>query len=127
MYEQQLGLDSPIFLYIRNSKNQKKGLILAGVDIFGKVCIGWSLCNNKDKFYPETGLDIAVGRLFANDRLHANYCHEESIKCLEEIVPQTVMKSMDHFLTKMKKYYKKGNFSDIVIYLMASKSNSFKG
>jgi len=127
MLKEITGLESPIFLYIRGAKNQKIGILLAGIDDEGIVNIGWSLCNKSDTFYKDDGLNIAAGRAFANDRIHANYCHEESPFCLEEIIPQTVLKSMGHFLTKIKKYYKVNAFSNTVIYLMASKSTSYKG
>lgn len=56
--------------YIRDKKNQKKGIVVAGLWFFGQtvknperqVKIGWSLCNEKDRFDKERAMTIAVGR-----------------------------------------------------------------
>lgn len=49
--------------YIKNNKNQKVGFVVAKLDEEGKIIYGWSLCNKRDKFNRERGLEIALGRM----------------------------------------------------------------
>lgn len=53
-----------IHQYIKNSKNQPVGVLLAAADPnTDEVYIGWSKCNTgKERFDHKRGVDIALGR-----------------------------------------------------------------
>lgn len=52
-----------IYYFIRNKKNQKRGVLLAArLEESGEVMTGWSLCHKGDKFQKEIGLKKAIDR-----------------------------------------------------------------
>ena len=121
-YEDITSLDWVMFTYIRDRKQQKVGVFVSGIvdneDDGPQVAIGWALCNKDDNFDRYVGYDIAEGRVYSNDRIHANYCQAESLFGIEEIIPTTVMQNLPKFLDRIKRYYKNEVFSDLTIHLM---------
>lgn len=53
-----------IYTYIRDKKNQKRGIVLAAQNK-GRVSIGYSICCKEDKWDKDLGISIALGRALA--------------------------------------------------------------
>lgn len=63
IFEDGTVVNNVLKQYIRNNKNKRVGLLLACKDEYGNAVIGWSKCNNHDKFDDVLAHTIAYGRL----------------------------------------------------------------
>ena len=132
MWEDYSLLNNVKVAYIRhNSENRyrdKRGILVSGIDDYGKVCIGWSLCNESegDVFDKYRGFEIAEARAHNNDRLEKylpDY-NEEDDECIDpvfdlvdDIIPQSIHSDLGKFVDRAKLYYKDAEFADAVEYM----------
>ena len=104
-------MESKIIQYVKRGKpnnKRKVGVLVSGV-VDGEVCIGWSLCNDLDKFDKDKALEIAKGRCVSNDR--ETYDIDD--------IPLSFFNhnTLYKFLVRMNTYYKKNELSGFVDYL----------
>lgn len=117
------GVNNTILEYIKDTKGNKVGVLLATV-CYEKVCFGWSLCNKKDNFDALFGIDIAADRAFKNDRYKKNLKYSDdypiNIEFIDDILPVTVVKNLPKFLNRVLKYYKNNILSELLEYILGS-------
>lgn len=120
-----------IFAYIRKN-NQKKGILLGFRNDEDKISIGYSLCHSKkDKFNPEMGFKVALGRAFSfSDKIYYKYnngstfknktllteltnvcpCDDESklkdIIIMMSTIPISILYELPYFYRRCMKYFK---------------------
>ncbi len=82
-----------IFEYIKRGK-KIVGLFI-GWKVGTKVGVGYSLCNNKDKFRWDSAIELAYHRIF-------------DLSDYYEKMPQSIMKQEEHFVKRCEKYFKAG-------------------
>jgi len=122
MWQDYTILESPIVQYIRDRKNNKKGILISGI-FEDKVCFGWSVCNSLDEFDIDKGFQIAEGRAIGNERMEKYIPYGDipevdgpAIEILD-IIPYTVMSELTNFMERVNSYYKTNEKSDVIIYL----------
>jgi hypothetical protein len=81
-----------VIQYIRNKKGKPLGILVATKDDNG-FSIGYSLCNNKDRFEKETGLKIAFGRA-------------DTWTLIPYDMPRAISRSLPDFIKRCKRYYR---------------------
>lgn len=81
-----------IIQYIRNNKGKPLGILVATKDDKG-FSIGYSLCNKRDRFDKERGLDIAFGRA-------------DTWTLIPHDMPRVISENVPGFLERCKKYYR---------------------
>lgn len=86
-----------IVQHVRNQSRQKVGTFIA-VLAAGKIVIGWSKCNRKDRFDPVTGKKLAMLRIWKG---------RTSAK-----IPNGVREHIERFVQRAKRYFKT---NDIVV------------
>lgn len=79
--------------YIRDKKNNPRGVIVAVKRKDGSIGINYSFCRKSDKFSKEIGCRIAIGR--------ASIDYQSPISC-----PREVYKRLGKFLARTEKYFK---------------------
>lgn len=86
--------------YYRKDDGNLKGVVVAT----GKGILGWSMCNPKDIFNKEKGLDIAYRRAEKAERLDAS----NPIKLLAfyDRVPRTLSDLFEKIYDRSIKYFK---------------------
>lgn len=87
--------------YVRNSKGQPIGIIIATKSTRPdmKYAIGWSLAHkNLDPFKKEIGLKIAVGRLTAAEN--------DGVEVITAKMPRQVSAMIPKFAERCKRYFK---------------------
>lgn len=77
--------------YYRNENGIRQGVVVST----GKNIVGWSLCNKKDKFEKERGIQIALAR--------ANKISEGGTV---KKTPFTLQPLVDKMLKRSSKYFK---------------------
>jgi hypothetical protein len=83
--------------YVRKSNKSIGCMVSDKID--GKVCIGWSLTNKRDRFDKKKSLEMAKTRLSLNDRYAGDYF-------IDEEFPLSLYKPMVKFLVRVKRYFK---------------------
>ena len=87
-----------IVQYVRNKNNNLQGVIIALKSKNG-FNIGYSLCNNKDKFDKNMAFKIAIGRAEL-DSCWWQLCS------MKKNIPYKIKKMIPSFADRCKKYYK---------------------
>jgi len=77
--------------YIRNRNGNPRGVLLAVKREDGSVGFGWSLCNRKDSYNKDFGLNIALGRAVEGSNVTP---------------PRPVVKLREDFLNRAAKYFR---------------------
>lgn len=84
-----------IIHYLRNSKGDPRGVIVAVKLEDSRFGVGWSYCRKTDRFTKKMALDIAIGRAM-NGLLAVN----------KDNTPHQVSRNLPAFVKRCKKYYK---------------------
>lgn len=79
--------------YVLDRKNQRAGLVVATLDKYGNVTIGWSKLNKSagDKFNRDMALRIAIHRALSGSNT---------------AVPNAIQPSIDKMRSRAKRYFK---------------------
>lgn len=96
-------MSTDIRTYIRNSKKQPIGIIIATTSNHPdhKYHIGWSKVHaKKDKFDKRIGLAIAIGRINKAEQLGVTMYNADVQ------VPQRIAEQITHFDERCKRYFK---------------------
>jgi len=109
--------------YIRNKKRQKVAL-LAGINVSGRILIGWAKCHlRKDAFSKTFGTYLAYERIEKLQKKNNNANESVVIHTLQQkdedghlvktqlnqpvfYVPQIIEKNLPRFTKKLQKYFK---------------------
>lgn len=120
--------------YVRHGsgkrRNNRKGVLVSGINKEGKVCVGWSLCNESegDVFDKFNGFDKAEDRALLNDR-YEKYLPLEDFDdglsdeeyplfdLVDDIIPQSIHYDLGRFIDRAKLYYKDADFTDAAEYM----------
>jgi hypothetical protein len=79
-----------IHQYIRNSKGQRIGVLLAFKKDEHELAIGWSKCNKLDQFDRTRAVEIAIGR---------------ALRGTAALPPRVVVKKLKEFEDRAKRYF----------------------
>ena len=110
--------------FVRNSKNNPVGLMVAVLREDGTVGLGWSRCSKKDVFRKDRAYEIAVGR--AKIKKEHPYTPEASVA---HPVASTIAPELKNFRERVRKYYKDRHIDPVfsVDELETELSNSWVG
>lgn len=86
-----------IVQYHRNDDRSLKGIVVA----LDNGIIGWSLCNRRDKFNKEKGLEIAIRRAEKSSILTP-----AKLRKYYEAIPQSMRDTSYFVLERSKRYFK---------------------
>ena len=78
--------------YLRDEKNQKRGVFVAESDGDNGYMVGWSVCSKRDIFSKVRGNTIAVGRMLRGTKAS---------------IPSFAVAQFDKFLSRCEAYYVK--------------------
>ena len=92
--------DKFIRTYLRTSKGEPKGVLIAKKADDGIVYLGYSLCCKEDKFVKQKGLTIAMSRI--DKAIRSNDYHRHMLSA----IPDSLKKILPSFIYKCTKYFK---------------------